>query len=229
MLPALNERDNLEVLLPALLEMSGVEEVILVDDRSEDGTVKFMAGFSGDPRVQFLQNPVRLGVAGSIFRGLRAAKGTYVLVRDSDLNHQLESVRELILLAAGGADFVIASRYRRGDSGVGRFNDIFSFALNKFLRALYGEVTDWTFGFFLVKKSKLKGLPASWIFRGRGEFTIRLYRWLLFRGVKPKEIFTAVGPRGAGKSTTRTFRHGWSYLRCLLDWPPPPQSNSDEL
>lgn len=217
-LPALNEAENLRALLPALLQLP-VAQVIVIDDASHDDTSAVVRACT-DARVVYHRNEVRLGLACSVLQGIRLARGSHVIVRDSDLSHSLESTRQLVAAAESGVDFCIASRYRENKNTVKRTNDIFSRLLN---RALGGSLSDWTNGFFLLRTSRLNGLPLGWIFRGRGEYSIRLYRALLTR-VTAEEIPTTTAPRGGGVSTTSTLRHGAAYLAAASERIPSAES-----
>lgn len=216
-LPALNECENLLVLVPKLLALKGVSEVIIVDDNSADATRsewERRSRLSGG-RVRYLRNPLRLGLACSILQGIRAARSSHVIVRDSDLNHDLMAVTALIKAAGQGAQLAMASRYAQGRLPIQRWNDLFSVILNRWLKFSVGRISDWTFGYFIVEKSLLSRISLGWVFRGRGEYSIRLYRALLqIPDLRVAEFPTQVNARGAGFGTTRIWRHGFAYLRA---------------
>jgi glycosyltransferase involved in cell wall biosynthesis len=58
-------------------------ELIVVDDRSSDGTGETLAALT-DPRVRVLRNDEQLGLAGSLNRALGEARGRYVARMDAD-------------------------------------------------------------------------------------------------------------------------------------------------
>lgn len=223
-LPAWNEGEGIVRLAEALLGFPEVGQLIVVDDASADDTVERWraSAVARDPRVVFRRNERRLGLACSILQCLRLATGEFVLVRDSDFNHDVEDLPRLLALARSGHDLVIASRYKNGIPRIKRFNDILSFCLSKFLSLRGRHVTDWTYGYFLARRSLLLAAPAGWIFRGRGEYSVRLYRWLLGQegGLKVAELPTVVRERGGGVSSTRPLRHGLAYLGTFLESPP---------
>lgn len=59
-------------------------EVVVIDDGSTDGLEKVEQRFSGDRRVHFYHNEVRLGAAKSRNRGVLRARGKYVAFLDAD-------------------------------------------------------------------------------------------------------------------------------------------------
>jgi SAM-dependent methyltransferase len=218
--PAWNEWKNLCELLPVLLEDPAHGEVIVIDDASGDATDEDWSRFTAHPKLRRIRNSHRLGLACSVHQGIRAARGDFVLVRDSDHNHQLSAGPRLVALAAAGADLAVASRYRADTwRHFRRKNDLFSFLLNRALGFRDPRITEWTQGYFLLRKSLLEGLPCDWIFRGRGEYCVRLFLALLGRypGLRVEETRMVVEARRHGRSTTRTFRHGLAYAALLLE------------
>jgi len=69
----------------ALGQTSEIEEVIVSDDASDDGTADVLAELvREDSRVQVLRNSERLGISGNADRVLRSARSEYVIRLDSD-------------------------------------------------------------------------------------------------------------------------------------------------
>lgn len=60
-------------------------EVIIIDDCSQDGTVKIVADYAKkDDRIRVLQNLTNKGVAFSRNRGVKVARGNWIAFLDSD-------------------------------------------------------------------------------------------------------------------------------------------------
>ncbi|MBY0229535.1 MAG: polyprenol monophosphomannose synthase [Gemmataceae bacterium] len=114
------ERENLETLLPCVLEHAPGADVLVVDDNSPDGTADFVRSF-GDPRVRLLLRPGKLGLGSAILAGMRhALEGHYDLFvnMDADFSHHPRHLPALI----GGMhqhDVMIGSRYVPGGGTVG--------------------------------------------------------------------------------------------------------------
>jgi glycosyltransferase involved in cell wall biosynthesis len=84
-------------------------ELIVVDDASGDGTPEILAAID-EPRVRVLRNEQRLGLAGSLNRGLDEATGTFVARLDADdvamprrLEQQLAHIRSVPAAAVVGS------------------------------------------------------------------------------------------------------------------------------
>ncbi|MCI4351772.1 MAG: glycosyltransferase [Thermoplasmata archaeon] len=85
-------------------------EVLLLDDASSDGSPQVLRQLgANDPRVRILTNPVRVGLAATLNRGLRESKGRYVLVlhQDCQLMGRDWVVRAMTALEAGSFASVV--------------------------------------------------------------------------------------------------------------------------
>ena len=117
--PALNEHDNLALLLPALAEMltqiSSVWEVIVVDDGSSDRTPELMNVFARISGFHYLQLSRNFGKEAALSAGLATASGDVVVCLDADLQHPLALIPEMLERWKAGVDTVYAVRKNRGD------------------------------------------------------------------------------------------------------------------
>src|SRR5205814_7005947 len=86
-IPALNERENLELLLPSLWAVTErlglVAEIIVVDGGSADGSRP--AAEQLGARVITQQER---GYGGALIAGFAAARAPFVVTMDADLSHQ---------------------------------------------------------------------------------------------------------------------------------------------
>ncbi len=79
-----NGRELLERMLPTLLAQRYTSfEALVVDDGSADGTVEHLREHW--PQVRVIANPVNVGVAASLNRGVQAARGEYVALLNNDV------------------------------------------------------------------------------------------------------------------------------------------------
>lgn len=117
--PALNEHDNLALLLPALAEMltqiSSAWEVIVVDDGSSDRTPELMSVFARISGFHYLQLSRNFGKEAALSAGLATADGDVVVCLDADLQHPLALIPEMLERWKAGVDTVYAVRKNRGD------------------------------------------------------------------------------------------------------------------
>ena len=158
--PAFNERDNIELLVGRLEDALGrtAWEVVYVDDDSPDGTAAAVRELSQvDPRVRCVQRIGRRGLSTAVIEGILASSAPYVAVMDADLQHD-ESVLPTMLdtLKRDKLDVVVGSRYT-GGGGIGDWNKSRA-AMSKFATQLSrivvpAELTDPMSGFFVMTRA----------------------------------------------------------------------------
>ena len=94
-IPSHNRRHTLERCLGSVLaQSSAVDEIILVDDGSTDGSAEYVARHFGE--VKLIRQPNQ-GVSSARNRGIDAAACEWIALLDSDdswLPHKVETIRE---------------------------------------------------------------------------------------------------------------------------------------
>jgi hypothetical protein len=94
-------------------------EFLIVDDASTDGTPKILRSFR-DPRLRLVRNEVNSGLTVSLNRGLKTARGEWVVRQDADdLSHPERLARQLAFLSAHPAVAAVGAQARLVD-GFGR-------------------------------------------------------------------------------------------------------------
>lgn len=85
-IPVFNASETLQIALDGLLEQSLRSlEVIVVDDGSTDNTAEVACRYSErDPRVRYIANDINMGAYPTRNNGMKAARGQFVTVHDSD-------------------------------------------------------------------------------------------------------------------------------------------------
>lgn len=179
-LPTYNERDNLPVIVAALLALPALR-VLIVDDGSPDGTggvADALAAGSGG-RVAVLHRTGPRGLGLSYIEGMRQALGgdaTHICQMDADLSHNPADVPRLLAETAR-ADLVIGSRYVPGgsiDNWPARRMLLSAFA-NRYVRAVTGlAIADCTSGFRCWRREALQRLPLERIASNGYAFLVEL-------------------------------------------------------
>ena len=165
--PTFNERDNLPLLVDALMKYPNVD-VLVVDDASPDGTgevadtlARVHAG-----RIAVLHRTDRPGLGRSYIDGIRWAIARPVDVvcqMDADLSHDPRHLPDLIA-ATSRADVVLGSRYVPGGGIVNwpkrrRFLSRFA---NRYVRVITRLSTrDCTSGYRCWRRAMLASLPLD--------------------------------------------------------------------
>lgn len=168
MIPTYNESENIAALIERLLRLplKGLE-VLVVDDRSPDGTGKIAAELERqDARVHVLE---RVGPAGRGFAGREGYlyglnSGAAVLVEmDADFSHDPRFVPDLVAALSRG-DMVIGSRFASGGSDLDRplFRRWLTVAANLYARLILGlPVADTNSGFRCLSRRALEAVDPS--------------------------------------------------------------------
>lgn len=87
-IPTYNRKSILEKCLEALFNQdypNDKYEIVLIDDGSTDETDKMVASLDPPCRLRYVRNNKRLGVPKSRNRGIRLARGKYIICVDSDI------------------------------------------------------------------------------------------------------------------------------------------------
>jgi dolichol-phosphate mannosyltransferase len=113
--PLFNEAENVSILQKEIFAaLSGHNyELILVDDGSTDGTA---SRIQHDETVRVLQFKKNRGQSAAMLAGMRAAKGSSVVLLDGDLQNDPADISRLLSEIDRGADLVCGYRIRRKDS-----------------------------------------------------------------------------------------------------------------
>ena len=145
-LPAYNEEDALQELLPELKQLYPDYKILVINDGSTDMTVETCKKFS----VNVISHPYKMGNGASIKTGARIAQSEIIVFMDADNQHPAKDVKSLIDKMGNGYDMVVGARHRSTHaSQAKRFGNFF---YNKFSSIMTGnEIEDLTSGFRAVK------------------------------------------------------------------------------
>ena len=126
-LPCYNEAENIETLsrswaqqAPTLLERGYALEILPIDDKSRDNTLEIIRRLETElPDYTVIAHKVNKGLGGALDTALRdfmskSAPGDVMAFMDGDNTHDPVYVHSMLDALEGGADCVIASRYRKG-------------------------------------------------------------------------------------------------------------------
>ncbi len=102
-IPALNEADTIGQVIGLVKRSPGVSEIIVIDDKSHDNTVKVASEAGAD-----VYTSTMLGKGASMREGILFAKNEFLLFLDADITSYPEDIVDLMIrpIADDSADFV---------------------------------------------------------------------------------------------------------------------------
>lgn len=114
-MPAFNEAERIRTAVLRVLDLGFVEEIIVVDDGSTDGTLQQLADIA-DPRLRLESMPRNAGKGAALRHGFTLVRSKYVAVHDADLEYDPQDFLRLLRpLREGRADVVYGSRFIGGE------------------------------------------------------------------------------------------------------------------
>ena len=212
-IPALNEQENLELLLPLIwheteqLELN--PEIIVVDGGSHDQS-QAVAEKLGARVVEQTER----GYGGALLAGFAAARAPYVITMDADLSHPPQFLKDF-WDQREDSDLIVASRYVPGgqaDMGTGR--RILSIILNRTYAVLLDvKLRDLSSGFRLYDRRALATLDLqARDFDALEEILVKIYA----RGGRVREVPFHYQARNSGKSHAKLIKFGWAFSKTLM-------------
>ena len=205
-IPTFNEIENMNRLLPELMQLPEKFDILVVDDSSPDGTAGFVREYaSREPRVHLLNREVKNGLGQAYIAGFRwgVAEGYDVIVEmDADFSHRPVDLL-LILKEIENENVVVGSRYVPGGATVnwGFIRKMISKGGSLYSRLVLGyPVKDWTGGFNAWKVPVLLKIGLDQIRSNGYSFQIELKYKAQKNGFKIKEVPIVFEDRQVGQS-----------------------------
>jgi len=216
-LPCLNEAETVALCVGKAvrwLHDAGVAgEVIVADNGSTDDSPD-LARAAG-ARVVTVR---RKGYGNALLRGIRAARGRYVLMADADDSYDLENLGPFLEHLRNGDDLVMGNRFAGGiEPGAMPWlhrrigNPVLSGIGRLFFRT---PVRDFHCGIRAFRKDAIVDLGLR---AGGMEFASEMIVKASLANLRISEVPTTLRPDGRSRAPhLRSFRDGWRHLRFLL-------------
>ena len=188
-IPVYNEKNYILKTINAVLEESLIDEIIVVDDASNDGSTEILKTFNHS-KVKIIFCKKNKGKGSAIKAGLNACKSPLVLIQDADQEYNPSDIKDLYQpFINSNVDVVYGSRFI--SSKPRRIVYFKNFIANKVLSFLVNFLVDKNFsdvmsGYKLIRTDLLKKLNLE-----ENGFAIEIE--ITMKLSKLKSIFYEVG------------------------------------
>ena len=221
LMPCLNEAETIvQCVTKAMgyLARSGVKgEVVIADNGSTDGSQALAEGLG----ARVVAIPER-GYGAALLGGIRAARGTYVIMADSDDSYDFSALDPFVAKLREGYELVMGNRFLGGiERGamppLHRYlgNPVLTTIGRIFFRSPCGDFHCGLRGFNRDAILRLD-LQASGM-----EFASEMVVKATINKLRVTEVPTTLSPDGRSRPPhLRSWRDGWRHLRFLLLFSP---------
>ena len=221
LMPCLNEAETLEICITKAndyLSRSGIDgEVLIADNGSTDGSQDIATRLG----ARVVDVPVK-GYGAALGAGIANAKGTYVIMGDSDDSYDFSNLDPFVEELRKGADLVMGNRFQGGIEKnamppLHRYlgNPVLSAVGRVFYRTPVGDFHCGLRGF---NREAILGLHLNT--PGMEFASEMVIRSTLF-GLDIREVPTTLKPDGRSRPPhLRSWRDGWLHLKLLLTFAP---------
>ncbi len=221
-IPTRNEEKNVPHVLRALPD--GIDQVILVDGHSRDGTIE--AARDAYPGIEVIQQ-TRRGKGNALAAGFAAATGDYIVMIDADGSMDPAEIPDFLRVLDEGAHYAKGTRFALG----GGSDDIswLRDAGNKFLNGTTNLLfrtgySDLCYGYNAFRRECLYAFalpnPHDTSVESHWGDGFEIETMINVRVAKARKIIREVAsfehPRRSGESNLRTFRDGFRVLGTIL-------------
>ncbi|HET7098896.1 MAG TPA: glycosyltransferase family 2 protein [Patescibacteria group bacterium] len=224
-IPVFNEEDTVSEILEKVMKVKLPKklqrEVIVVNDRSTDNSLKKLNGIRG---IKVLNHKTNQGKGAAIRTGIQNSTGDILLIQDADLEYDPNDYPRLLKpILDGKTKVVYGTRLKNYPIKIfGRKHTPFltHFLGNKFLslitRILYrSKVTDMETCYKVFNKELVKNIVIK---SNRFEFEPEITAKILKAGHKIHEVSINVIPRGYDDGKKITWRDGFIAIWTLVKY-----------
>jgi len=223
-IPTYNEKENIILIIDAVISLAKDFDILIVDDKSPDGTAEIVKDLqknyntSSYTRLHLLERPGKHGLGTAYIEGFRYAMQhhyDFILQMDADFSHNPQDLIKLYLSCLeGGNDLCIGSRYASGVNVVnwpmGRV--LLSFFASKYVQLITGiPVHDTTAGFVCYRRKVLETIPLDEIkFIGYAfQIEMKFLTWKYGFKVSEAPIIFTDRTRGQSKMSAGIFKEAF--------------------
>src|SRR5438067_10036172 len=219
-MPVYNEAATVAAVFMRVLQEPCVQEVVVVDDCSMDGSWDIIQRLAGKhPQLKILRHETNQGKGAALRTGIRSAVAPIVLIQDADLEYDPAEYERLIApILADKADVVFGSRFYGG--GAHRVLYYWHSVGNRLLTMLSNmatnlNLTDMEACYKAFRREVIQGMDLE---ESRFGFEPEVTAKVARKGVRVYEVPISYYGRTYDEGKKVNWRDGVSALRCILKY-----------
>jgi glycosyltransferase involved in cell wall biosynthesis len=207
-IPAKNESDSLDNLLPALTNKFLSAEILVINDGSTDETLAVCRRHN----VKVLTHPYSMGNGAAIKTGARNAKNGIIVFMDADGQHDFNDITRLLEKLDNGYEMAVGAR--QGSTHASISKKYANYFFNKLASYMTGfDIKDLTSGFRAVRARHFRKflylLPNGFSYPTTSTMAF-------FRSGLPVGYVPIRAGKREGKSHIRIIKDGIKFLVIIV-------------
>lgn len=207
-IPTYNECENIQILVPQVLDLPFGLHILVIDDGSPDGTAAVVRSMQSQypDRLHLLERTQKSGLGSAYVAGFKWALARdyqRIFEMDADFSHHPQYL-DAFLQASENAEVVLGSRYKDGKISVVNWDWkrlLLSYCGNLYAQFVTGlPVSDATGGFKCFHASALRSIDLDRLQSGGYSFQIETSYRLWKKGFRFAEVPIVFTDRTIGES-----------------------------
>ena len=217
-IPAYNEKNTIEEIIRRVHKTNLVDEIVVVDDGSQDGTRELLTELDGTGAIRVVLHDRNQGKGAAVMTGVRQSTGDVLIIQDADLEYDPRDYPALLRpIEEGLADVVYGSRFL---GGARRPTMYWHMVANKLLtfmtNLLYNNIlTDMETGYKVFRRQVVTNLV---IHARRFDFEPEFTAKILKRRTRIFEVPITFNPRDYSEGKKIKLKDAFEAVWTLLKY-----------
>jgi len=217
-IPVYNEKDTISHIVDRVTQTGLINEIVIVDDGSTDGTREVLEKLKKHPLVRVILQERNQGKGAAVRKGIETASKEVIIIQDADLEYDPRDYPALLKpIEEGIADVVYGSRFLGGARRPILFwnmvaNKILTFITN----ILYNNIlSDMETGYKVFKVDVIKDIPLhAKRFDFEPEFTAKILK----RNIRIFEVPITFNPRDYSQGKKIHMKDAFEAVWTLIKY-----------